>query len=232
MDRPHQILVFGNSHEPDGYNAFARVYEKNPSVNLISFGTLNKCNVQLTETGPVSQISDRDCDKRVALLNDENFTAKLDGIVFSANQPFTGNKVIEWSILRHLKTLQKDIPLVVLGGYINTTHECAELINRLESYNACRKPEYVSYNPFIEQPEFRSSNPVFDLDYLYIDKTRLLCAEENTLESCEIQTEDEPAFYDQHHLSLSFATLLGQRIVENYSQDLVRSGFPSPEPRN
>ena len=50
------------------------------------------------------------------------------------------------------------------------------------------------------------------------------------MESCEIQTEDEPAFYDQHHLSLSFASLLGQRIVENYSRDLVRSGFPSPEP--
>ena len=232
MDRPHQILVFGNSHEPDGYNAFARVYEKNSSVNLISFGTLNKCNVQITETGPVSQISDRGCDKRVALLGDNSFTAKLDGIVFSANQPFAGNKVIEWSILRHLKTLQKDIPLVVLGGYINTTHECAELINRLESFAACRKPEYVSYNPFIEQPEFRLSNPVFDLDYLYIDKARLLCSVENSLESCDLQAGDEPAFYDQHHLSLSFASLLGQRIVESYSQDLVQSGFPSPIPRN
>ena len=232
MDKPHQILVFGNSHEPDGFNAFASVYEKNNSVHLISFGTLNRCNEQMTETGPVSQITDRDCDKRVALLNDESFTTQLDGIIFSANQPFAGNKITAWSILRHLKNRHNNIPIIVLGGYLNTTHECSELINRFDTYTACKMPEYVSYNPFVEQPEFRSSKPVFDLDYLYIDKARLLCSEENSLDSCEIRTENEPAFYDQHHLSLSFATLLGQRIVENYSQDLIRAGFPSPEPRN
>lgn len=103
---------------------------------------------------------------------------------------------------------------------------CSELINRFGSHAACKRPEYVAYGPFADQAVFRLGNPFFDFDHLYVDKAGLLCAEQNSLASCLIQAGDEPAFYDQHHLSLSFARLLGQRVAEGYGEDLVGIGFP------
>ena len=228
MDRPHQILVFGNSHELDGYNVFTTLYQGNSSVNLIGFGNLNRCETRMTETGPVSQVGFRNCDKRVALLNDEEFTERLSGIVFSFNRPFAHNTDMAWRILRHLKARHPDVPVVVLGGFINTTHHCSELINRFGSYAACRRPEYLAHDPFVERAQSGMGNPVFELDYLYVDKTGLLCGEESSLASCLMRAEDEPAFYDQHHLSLSYARLLGRRVAEGYGGDLVRIGFPRP----
>ena len=43
-----------------------------------------------------------------------------------------------------------------------------------------------------------------------------------------MRAEDDPAFNDQHHLSLSYARLLGRRVAEGYGGDLVRIGFPRP----
>ncbi|RYE58375.1 MAG: acyltransferase, partial [Sphingobacteriales bacterium] len=43
MSKPIQILVFGNSHEPDGFNMLNVLYKNNPQVNLIVFGTSNDC---------------------------------------------------------------------------------------------------------------------------------------------------------------------------------------------
>ncbi len=227
MDRPYQILVMGNSHEPDGYNAFAAIYGQNRDVNLIAFGTFNGCRVEMTAAGPVSVVTDRQCMARVSLLNDESFVSALDGIVYSANQPFSQKRTTEWEILDHLHRLNKDMSLVVMGGYINTEQDCSELFNRFNTLEACKDPAHVSYNPFNERELHRTEGPATELDYLYIDKTALLCSGD-TLESCAIQTSDEPAFYDPHHLSLSFATMLGQRIAKRYRQELVHAGFPPP----
>ena len=140
----------------------------------------------MTETGAVSPVGARNCEARVGLLNDERFVAGLSGIVFSFNRPLEENKAIAWSILRHLKTRHPDVPIVVLGGFINTTHNCSELVNRFGDHAACKRPEYVSYDPFVEQARFRLGNPLFDLDYLYVDKVGLLCSEQNSLASCLI----------------------------------------------
>ena len=227
MDRPYQILVMGNSHEPDGYNAFAAVYNQNPDVNLITFGTFNTCNVEITAAGPVSVANDRQCIERVALLNDKSFVSGLDAIVYSANKPFSDRRTVEWLILDYLHGLNESISLVVMGDFINTERDCSELFNRFNTLAACKDPRYISYNPFNERELHRTEGPATELDYLYIDKTALLCPE-NTLDSCDIQTPDEPAFYDRHHLSLSFATMLGQRIADRYAQELIQSGFPPP----
>ena len=228
MDKTHQILVFGNSHELDGFNIFSTTYEQSPSVNLIGFGNLNHCKPRMTDKGPISHVTYRNCDKRVALLSDEGFTRRLSGIVVSFNRPFATNKEKAWGILRHLKARHDNLSIVVLGGFINTDHPCSELINRFGTYSACSRPEYASYDPFDERARAIAANPVTDLDYLYIDKTRLLCTTENSLASCRMRAGDEPAFYDQHHLSLSYAKMLGQRVAEGYGEDLVRVGFPVP----
>ena len=67
------------------------------------------------------------------------------------------------------------------------------------------------------------------LNYLYIDKTALLCPE-GTLESCQVQIGETPAFYDIHHLTFPFARYLGQRIAQRYSEELLSLGFPANAP--
>jgi hypothetical protein len=163
----------------------------------------------------------------VALLNNKSFVSGLDGIVYSANKPFSEKRTAEWLILEHLHKLNERISLLVMGGFINTGRDCSELFNRFNTLAACKDPRYISYNPFNERELHQTEGPATELDYLYIDKTALLCPE-NTLDSCIIQTPDEPAFYDAHHLSLSFAAMLGQRIADRYGQELIQSGFPAP----
>ena len=229
VTRPHQILVIGNSHEPDGYNAFSQIYGGNENVNLISFGTLNKCDVRFSAGLPYSEVSDRDCKKRVALLSDPRFVSTLDGVVISSNRPFAENNRLVWVLAEHLRALNSGIALVVIGGYLNTTHECADLYNRYGSFDSCKDPRYVSYSP-IEERLLLSGGSAPAIDYLYIDKAKLLCSR-NTLESCQVEHNSEPVFYDGHHMTLDFARMLGQKIAGAYAEDLVSHGFPRPTPQ-
>ena len=75
-------------------------------------------------------------------------------------------------------------------------------------------------------------------DYLYalkarggkfgIDRMRLLCSD-GTLESCTMEAEGEPAFYDTHHLSFGFARYVGKRLASVYRRELRAAGFPDPQ---
>jgi len=226
--RSRQILVIGNSHETDGYNIFSQVYRGNKNVNLISFGSLNPCQISLENGIPTSEVKHRKCDTRAAILADKNFIATLDGVIFSSNQPFDEKRKAAWEILQYIKNISPDIPIVVLGGYINTTHRCSDLYHRFGSFSACKNPVHVSYNPFNEQ-ELSKLDKSKAVKYLYIDKTRLLCKNE-TLESCRISLNDEPAFYDWHHLTMSFSRYLGKRIANEYNKELRQWGFPSVVP--
>ncbi len=229
-DRAHQILVIGNSHEADGYNIFSQVYGNNPAVNLITFGSFNSCQVTLNQGVPASLVKDLGCDKRVALLSDKTFLASLDGIIFSSNRPFVQKRTKTWQILGHIRQLYPDIPIIVLGGYLNTHRECTELFNRYGSFSACKVPQHVSYNPFGER-ELSEVEEFSTFEYHYIDKTRLLCPRE-TLTSCTVEVNGEPAFYDKHHLSISLARHLGRRVAKVYNSDLLTWGFPAVVPRD
>jgi Acyltransferase family len=77
VERPAQILVFGDSHEVEGYNAMAAIYGGDPAVNLISFGAFNGCDVQFKASVPFSTVDG--CSARVALLNDARFVGSLTG---------------------------------------------------------------------------------------------------------------------------------------------------------
>lgn len=225
LNRPKQILVIGNSHELDGYNIFSQVYARNKKVNLILFGNMNNCEITLDQGVPYSDIKLLNCDIRTAKLADKNFLATLDGIVYSSNRPFDENKKVEWEIFEYIKSNNPNIPIVVLGGYLNTTRKCSEVYYRFGTLSACRQPEHVSYNPFNENKlsEIEQSNT---LEYFYIDKTQLLCRDK-TLESCDITANGEPAFYDKHHLSFGFSQHLGMRIAKRHRRELRAWGFPT-----
>lgn len=226
-ERPWQVLVFGNSHEPDGYNMFAAAYGRHTDVNLISFGTLNNCEPRMEGGRPVSDVAWGACKDRVARLSDEAFVRSLDALVYSANQPYAGNKQFMWDAIAAMHHINPDLKVVVLGGYLNTKLDCAELYNRAYSFEACRDPRFVTFQPFGERET--KSIKVPDLPYLYIDKARLACPG-GALPSCLVTAAGEPFSYDQHHLSFGFATLLGSKMLDVYGSALASLGFPAQAP--
>jgi len=136
VERPAQILVFGDSHEVEGYNAMAAIYGGDPAVNLISFGAFNGCDVQFKASVPFSTVDG--CSARVALLNDARFVGSLKGLVFSQNKPFDDSAADLWRVIRHLKRMNEDLPVAVLGGFINTNRDCTELYSEFHTFNACK----------------------------------------------------------------------------------------------
>tara|TARA_R110002110_G_scaffold303525_2_gene517633 strand:+ start:253 stop:2235 length:1983 start_codon:yes stop_codon:yes gene_type:complete len=229
LQRPFQLLIIGNSHEVDAYNAFYEVYGNDPRVNLISFGGLNKCRLEFSSQGPSSPIAIRDCDQRFATLREANFVNSLNALVLSLNNPFgdqlfIGNKRPAWKVIHHLRSINQKLPLVVMGSYINTVRDCAELFNRFHSFDACKNREFIATTGYGERqsstlPEASAT------DYLYIDKMKILCPS-GSLESCIMQANGEPAFYDDGHLSLGFSRYLGERISKDYAAQLAEFGFP------
>lgn len=133
---------------------------------------------------------------------------------------------MDWNIIHHLKNINKKLPVVVIDGFINTHHDCSELAYRFHTFSACKDPKFVLFSPFGER-EPSNLEETSGIEYLYIDKTALLCPD-GTLNSCVIEANDKPAFYDSHHISLGFVSYIGERIVDVYSADLNRFGFPAP----
>lgn len=225
-DRPVQVLIIGNSHEIDGFNAFSAAYGASETVNLISFGSLNDCRPVFENERIVSRARRWNCDHRIDLLNKAEVIKSLDVVVLSSNRPFSADKASSWAILRHLKRQNPNLNIIVLGGHFNTKHDCAEIYARYGTYKACANPGHVSFKPFNE----RARSPLEDaraLDFLYIDVARLHCPEGN-LASCIVEANGEPIMYDLHHLSLGFARFIGQEMVKRYGDELARAGLPRP----
>jgi peptidoglycan/LPS O-acetylase OafA/YrhL len=230
LNRPYQVLVMGNSHEVDAYNAFHEIYASDQRVNLISFGQFNKCRLEFGPDGPASPVLIRECKRRFAILRDAVFVRSLDAMVLGFNNPFgdqalIGNKRSIWRVVHHLRALNPELTLVVMGSYINTVRDCSELYNRFHSFDACKNREFLATTGYGERqsstlPEARAT------DYLYIDKMGLLCPS-GSVESCVMEAYGEPAFYDDGHLSTGFSRYLGERIYQAYGTELVKMGFPN-----
>ena len=225
--RPFQVLVIGNSHEPDGYNIFHTMFEHGKSVNLIRFGGTNFCVVeQISPDGVKSDVKKRACDKRVAVLNNVDFVNSLDAVVYSSNRPFTPNKESTWKLLAHIRKINPSAKLVVLGSYFNTKKNCADIANRFGASDACKNLDLLSYAGNNELAESYKLNLAGNIDYIYLDKFKALCGNEK-ISSCPTESGGEPMFYDQHHLSMSFAKYIASRFAVVYQSELSMAGFPN-----
>ncbi len=229
MGKPIQILVFGNSHEPDGFHMLNVLYEDDPNVNLIVFDTANDCALEFKSNDFSSATEARDCAKRFSILNDKQFLNKMTHVFYSAHYAFDYATKDLWNVLELMSRKNSRIKTIAVGSYIATHVDCATLINKNGSVNACIAKEAVNYfNPnersLSNVPQAKSMN------YLYINKYELLCKNQQ-LESCITHTDKEPMFYDQHHLSYSFARYLGVLMWNRYSEELVQYGLPIPSPR-
>jgi peptidoglycan/LPS O-acetylase OafA/YrhL len=216
LRKPLQVLVFGNSHEPDGYN-FLHAGYAGPEMNLIRFGTTNGCPGLVPEGGRITV----DCERRMAALLSPAVIEQLDTVVYVANRPFRADKARFVSVLAELKAHKPELRVITIGGYINTREDCWRLINRARSASACRDPRNVSY--FAGEPE---SKPLYSqimaLTDHFVDRVALLCPNRQ-LSQCEITADDgTPAFYDPHHWSLEFASMAGRRYAQTHPQLLAQ----------
>jgi peptidoglycan/LPS O-acetylase OafA/YrhL len=206
--RETQILVLGNSHEPDGYNFLTAIYGKNPDVNLILFGQINGCdNLEFSQDLPTS--TSDECTQRLDTLFSDKFVSNIDVVFYAANRPFAMNKYPLYAIMMRLKQLNPSVRIVTLGGYINTRKRCSQLINENRSSDACARPEHISY--FESEPE---KQPLYaeisDLTDIYIDRVRLLC-KNRVLQTCLTRApEGVPMFWDEHHNSFEFIQMTGE----------------------
>jgi peptidoglycan/LPS O-acetylase OafA/YrhL len=230
MDRPLQVLFLGNSHEPDAYNSFAALYGDSDEVNLISFGTVNRCELTLDETGLHSSIEASNCATRAAALNDPATLKRIDVVVLSLNIAFDERGAEGWKLLEWMRERNPNLKLVVMGGYLNLSADCPDLYNRFESFEACRAPEVVTEANFNERNGTQEGrSPQADrLTYLHIDEMALMCPDK-TLASCAVEADGEPFTYDRHHRSLAFSRLIAKRMAETYGAELEALGFPSED---
>lgn len=218
-----QLLVFGNSHEVDAFLSWQEMYGDNPDLNIVSYGLTNLCTYRFKGGVPSSSTKARECDRRTRALTRNSFIAKTDFIVYSALGHFGGGQKDQWSIIEWLMRKNPKIKLIIMGKYFVLTIPCSDLINRFNSFDACKLERFQSSNPFID-PISPQLPYLQKLNYLYINKTDLLC--NGTLSSCMVEVDGEPATYDQHHMSLPFAKLLGQKILAKYQKRLQNLGLP------
>lgn len=226
MERPIQILLFGNSHEPDGYNMFNYLYGRSSQVNIISFGTVNECAFVVDKNGVSSNVTALNCAQRFTSLNNPEFIKKLTHIVYSTHTGFEYLAKDLWLALANLSERNNQIKLIALGSYLATSIDCSTIRNKEGNFDACKKAEYITY--FNPDERAQSIVPeVKTLDYLYISKFDLLCPDRQ-LSSCLTFANGEPMFYDVHHLSYGFAQHVAKLIALHYEHSLVQLGLPKP----
>ncbi len=138
-------------------------------------------------------------------------------VVYSSNRPFDENKRREWGTLEHMKLKNPSLGIIVLEGFLNTKEDYSVIANRYRTFSKCFAKEYIKwFNP----QERDKSKFGKSLDYLYISKIDLMC-ENGRPETCVISARGEPALYDDNHLSLSYAQLIGERIAKRHKDDLL-----------
>jgi peptidoglycan/LPS O-acetylase OafA/YrhL len=233
-ERQTQVLVFGNSHEPDGYNIVRRMTQDNESVNLVLFGGTNNCDMKIgDESSLISSDSKRNrCDIRAKALSNLEFVKSLDVLVYSSNRPFAPNKKGSWELFSNIKKINPELKLVVLGTYFNTELECSELANRVGNADACKELIHLSYTGAKEQASPQAEDLTAGIDYQYLSKFDALCTLRNgKYTDCVTEGYNEPMFYDQHHLSLGFSKLVGERYAITYFEELKTLGLLLPTAR-
>jgi len=226
FDADLQVLVLGNSFEPDGYNFMHGMLQDDPRVNLIKFGTIFFCaNMRLEADRVVNDIDH--CQVRFDTLLDPAVVSNLDILVYSFSRPYSAKRRLMLRVLRNIKKLNPEIKIVTFGGYIFTNRDCAYLFNKSGTTDSCAEPENVAI--FSDEPEL---SPLFTefraIESHYIDRVALLCRN-RILQNCLTRTATGvPAFYDRLHNSIEFAEMSGKLYAEKYPGllDKLTAGEP------
>ncbi|MFV0275953.1 MAG: acyltransferase family protein, partial [Parahaliea sp.] len=184
-ERPLQVLVFGDSHEPDAFNFLYAAYGDDPAVNLMHFGSTNNCP-DLRGADGAYRSSDAACNQRFAALFEGDLPAQLDVLVYAGARPFAQGREVHLQVLRDLKARNPGLKILTVGGYIGTRLPCWMLMNRAASSRACTRQDNIGYFERHPQwsPLYRDFMAITDL---FVDRIDLLCAQRK-LENCMTQT--------------------------------------------
>ncbi len=220
-----QVLAFGNSHALDAYNIMFEAYGDRSDVNITWFEKTYGCDFRYLHGKVVNrqQSPHLRCAERADLLNNSDFLNTLDIIAFSAHKPLSWGKDLI-AILNHMKTTNPTLKIVFFGAYIGVRpHFCSELVNEYGTSDACKNPKYARYFASGEKERIMAM-PVASKDFVYIDKIQMLCRDQE-LQSCLVEADGEPAFYDGDHLALPFARLVANLMKLEYQEDLTKLGL-------
>ena len=220
LERPVQVLVLGNSHEPDGFNFIAGGFGADPDVNLMSFGTTNDCpGLVVSDAGWRSD--NANCQRRLDSLF--AIAQDLDVVVYAANRPYAADKGKFLELVAWITERAPAARVVTLGGYINLATPCPRLVNMTGSTGACADPGNVEY--FEDDPSrFGLYDEVLAMTDVYVDRVALLCTDRK-VETCATESSGGvPMSFDQHHLSLEFSLEAGQRYAAGHPDLLQPSG--------
>lgn len=210
-----RVLFLGNSHEPDAYNFVLGGYPERDDLELVRFGTTNRCGgITVTGDGRFAA-GTSECQVRVDALLHPGMIDSLDYIVYSARSPFAGNKQTFLDMIMLMQDRNPAIRLIVFGGYFSSDIECARILNETGSTAGCAAPEHIV--GFEGAPE---RQPLFSAymarAHVFVDRVALLCTGRDPA-TCLTQTpEGVPVFYDRHHLSLEFAEMSGRMYAERH----------------
>lgn len=215
------VLLFGNSHEPDAYNFLHAGYQDDPNLNFIIFGTINLCGQnKLRQENGRWRTDHAECQSRLDTLFSEEFAQQIDILVYIANKPFGWNKDTFLTQVEELKALNPEMKVIVFGGYLNTRLDCSRLIIESGHSNACRAAENVTYFEADVAKEGLYGKFAALADHV-IDRVDLHC-KDRKLETCETQTPNGVPFaYDVHHISREFAEY-GGKLYARKHPDLFR----------
>jgi peptidoglycan/LPS O-acetylase OafA/YrhL len=213
--KPIQILFIGNSHEPDGVNWWTGAVGERADIEMVSFGTINKCE-DLVQQEKMWATADANCQMRLDALFHEPAAVEFDLIVYAANKPFSSEKEDLFHLLSAVADQYPEAEVVLMGGYINTKRDCPLLIDQIGP-RACVQANEVSY--FETDPMGLPMYAKFAeiADYI-VDRVDLHCVERN-LADCEMLTKDGTPFsWDKHHWSLEFSLESGQEFARRYPE--------------
>jgi peptidoglycan/LPS O-acetylase OafA/YrhL len=230
MSKKVQVMIYGDSHEDDAFNAFNEMYRDHKDVNLIGFGQVNHCALRVRRGRPVSLSGKVRCSQRLEQIGPISRRLSIVVVSFYRYLDFKCPEMKPiWHVLHYMLASNPDLKFVVLSHFFRTDMPCAEIIGRFSNFGSCFQLHNQDFNPFA----IRAADVAYlakeqkILNFTYINKTKLFC-NGTSWETCEIEAFGEPYSYDRHHLSLGYARLLGRRIGQVYGKELVQIGLPPP----
>lgn len=209
-----QVLIFGDSHEPDGFNFLQAAYGQDRSVNLIVFGGMNTCKDFELQAGRFVS-SDKQCQQRLDVLSDPAFHSQLAIVYYSALRPYGNGHLRMYQALKKLKESNPGLRIITQGGYLKTRRHCSYYISKTNSSTDCVLPDNVIY--FADQPQrMPLYNKFRSIEDYYIDRVDLLC-DSRRVSTCRSKARDgTPVFYDKSHQSIEFAEMAGRLYAKEH----------------
>lgn len=208
-------LIIGDSHAVDAYNAMLSATHGKHQLTIFHQAG---CDPVLD---PEHQIPQRWPTRNKCLkihkhwFNPETYNG-YDYLIISAlfGGFFKTQQVKEY--VQYIQAQTNIRHIIIFGNYIRLKQQMHSL---LEQHNSV--PEIVdnyTFSAFNENQQLRTMCQ--EMGCLFIDKQQLFCR--NTLtSSCLLTQKGIPFTWDEHHLSLEFSTLLGQRAENKINQYLA-----------